>query len=138
MTFWPQIVPGFEGVFFFPVSFCFVFIIIIISVPSETYDLSIPKDDTFFNASTDRLTFTRVAAAPNTGPGTGKARQNINQRSVWLDLSQIYGRTKEVQMQLRSGINGKMRVRRKKSKKKKKKKKNTVGAFSTMVQSHFG
>jgi hypothetical protein len=79
-------------------------------VPEDTYDLEIPEDDTFFNRSADRLSFTRVAAAPGTGRGTGKARQNINQRSVWLDLSQVYGHSLEVQKQLRSGVDGKMRL----------------------------
>ncbi len=77
--------------------------------PEDIYDLSVLKDDTFFN-TTDRLTFTRVARAPGTGRGTDRPRENINERSVWLDLSQVYGRSLDVQKKLRTGSDGKLKM----------------------------
>lgn len=49
-------------------------------VPSEIYDLKIPEDDPFFKEDKDKLTFWRTDAAPGTGKGTDKPRQNPNQK----------------------------------------------------------
>jgi hypothetical protein len=54
----------------------------------------------------------RTTADPKTGTSTSNPRQILNQATTWLDLSALYGSTKEVALKIRSMKGGKLLAQR--------------------------
>ena len=71
---------------------------------NETIVIPVPKCDQYFDPAcegTKTLTLWRTLAVPGTGTSRENPRENVNTGSAWLDLSPIYGSSKEVSDRLR-------------------------------------
>jgi peroxidase len=79
--------------------------------PSDTYNIPIPKCDSFFDPTctgTKTIPFWRTKATE--GTGINSPRENTNHQTIWIDGSSIYGTTPEETNTLRSHKDGKMVV----------------------------
>ena len=66
-----------------------------------------PVDETEYPLNTS-FKVRRTASDPATGNSTGNPRQILNYATTWLDLSALYGSTREVALKLRSFKGGKL------------------------------
>lgn len=74
---------------------------------TEFIDIPMPEDEKDFHKNTT-LRVWRTAAVPGTGTSKENPRENVNMATTWLDISSLYGSTKEVADKLRSFKGGKL------------------------------
>ena len=77
------------------------------------WNIAVPAGDRYFDPEGKGqalIPFARSSAAPGTGTGTGKAREQFNGISGWIDGSQVYGSSPERAAALRAFEGGKMKT----------------------------
>lgn len=74
---------------------------------SEYIEVPMPSDEKYFPLNTT-LRVWRTEALPGTGTSKTNPRENINRATTWLDLSSLYGSTREVALKLRSFSGGRL------------------------------
>jgi peroxidase len=76
---------------------------------TEFIEVSMPEDEDDFPRNATMKVW-RTEAAPGTGTSKENPRENINRATTWLDLSSLYGSSREVARALRSMKGGKLRT----------------------------
>ncbi len=69
------------------------------------HNITVPRGDRHFDPNGEGkaiIPFSRSSAAPGTGAGTGKPREQFNSVSGWIDASMVYGSDRERAAALRS------------------------------------
>lgn len=74
---------------------------------TEYIDVPVPEDEKEFSQNTTFRVW-RTEAVPGTGTSSENPRENINRATTWLDLSSLYGSTRDVATKLRSFQEGKL------------------------------
>ncbi|KAH8889703.1 heme peroxidase [Thozetella sp. PMI_491] len=74
---------------------------------SEYIDVTMPEDEEHYYPNTTFRVW-RTEAVPGTGTSRENPRQNVNRATTWLDLSVLYGSTREVARALRTLKKGKL------------------------------
>lgn len=77
------------------------------------HNITVPRGDRHFDPNGEGkaiIPFSRSSAAPGTGAGTGKPREQFNSVSGWIDASMVYGSDRERAAALRSFEGGRLKT----------------------------
>jgi peroxidase len=74
---------------------------------NDFIDVPMPDDEAFYHRNTTLRVY-RTEERPGTGTSRDNPRENLNRATTWLDLSALYGSTREVAMALRGFKGGQL------------------------------